>query len=78
MVSVDSIFEKAINYLGETVSRFVSAVFVLFLFGAIYGAIVVSVDPFYLVVPAVLALLAYYSRTFAVLILIIVLVLVFL
>ena len=65
MGHVDNVFSKISGFIGATVQRFVTFLFILLAFGALYGAIAVQVDPLLLFIPALLALLAYYNRTFA-------------
>jgi len=62
----DKYFGKASDWLGERIARFVSALFLLFFAGGVYGAVIVSKFPghsiYLLGAPAILALVAYYNR----------------
>jgi len=74
---IDNALKSVMDFFAGTVQRFVTFLFVLFALGALYGAIFIQIDPLFLFLPALLALLAYFSRTFAFLILIGVLVFLF-
>jgi len=67
--SLDSWYEKIMNYLSERVSSFVAFLFFLFTVGAFFGLTVASkwphLSPWIILVPAVLGLIAYYNRAFA-------------
>ena len=67
---VDNIFSKVLGFIGATVQRFATSLYVLLAFGALYGAIAVQIDPLLLFIPALLALSAYLSRTLSILLLI--------
>jgi hypothetical protein len=62
---VDNIFTKISGFIGGTVQRFAAFLFILIAFGALYGAFAVTIDPLLLFIPGLLAMLAYYNRTFA-------------
>ena len=73
----DSWFEKLRDWIAKTISIFVAAIFFLFGAGAVYGAFFAA-NPLFILVPFALGLLAYYSRDFAIIILALVLLSVFL
>ncbi len=66
---VDSLFDKFSSYLSARVSTFVAFLFVLIAFGGFYGYFIVTRFPelsiYLLITPLVIALIAYYNRTFA-------------
>lgn len=73
----DQFFSKVSSWFTKTVSRFVAGLFLLVGLGELY-AIWVKGDPFLFALPFILALLAYYSRDFALLVLGLLVALVFL
>lgn len=73
----DSLFEKLQDWVTKTISLFVAAIFFLFGAGAVYGAFFAA-NPIFILVPFVLGLLAYYSRDFAIILLALILLSVFL
>lgn len=64
----DSIFEKIETWVTNTIKGFAAFLFVLIGIGALYGAYFAN-DPFMLIVPFIVAILAYYSRNFALIVL---------
>ncbi len=70
----DSIFDKLGDWITKTIQFFAASVFVLFGLGALFGALVVGKDPALLAAPFILAVLAYYSRNFALIFFVLVLV----
>ncbi len=75
----DSWFEKLLNWISQTIRSFAAAIFVLFGVGALYGAYAASSPyfPFLMVLPFLLGALAYYSRDFAVVVIVIIALLLF-
>lgn len=67
---IDNRLTSLTDYLGAQISRFVAFLFLLFAAGAIFGAFVYTTYPKYglwfILAPIVLGLIAYYSRTFAI------------
>jgi hypothetical protein len=67
---IEKQFMGIANYLGAGISRFVAFLFLLFAVGAFFGAFVYTRFPsmgiYLILVPAVLGLIAYYSRTAAI------------
>ena len=66
---VDSIFEKFGEFVTNTIKRFAAFLFFLFGLGAVFGAFFAS-NPLVLFIPFAIAILAYYSRDFAIIILV--------
>lgn len=66
---VDNIFDKFSSYLSARISTFVAFLFVLIAIGGFYGYFIVTRFPelsiYLLITPLVIALIAYYNRTFA-------------
>jgi hypothetical protein len=66
---VDRYFDRFSSWLSERIAAFVAFLFLLFAAGAFYGTFIVSRFPEYgfylLAAPIVLALIAYYNRTLA-------------
>lgn len=66
---VDGWVEKVLDYVTAQISSFVAFLFLLFSAGAVYGSAITSrqheLGTWLLIAPAVLGLIAYYSRTFA-------------
>lgn len=66
----DRLFARLSNWLSERIAAFVAFLFVLFGAGAIYGAAIVprfpGYEPYLLIAPFGVALLAYYSRGLAI------------
>jgi hypothetical protein len=66
---VDSWYDRLLRLISASISRFVAAIFLLFALGAFYGFIVAAKWPhlahYLLAAPVVLAIFAYYDRTFA-------------
>ncbi|MFH0714145.1 MAG: hypothetical protein V1847_00095 [Candidatus Diapherotrites archaeon] len=69
----DNFFDKLGDWFTTTIAIFAAAVFVLFGLGALYGAYVYTFDPFLLLAPFILAIVAYYSRNFALVFLLLIL-----
>lgn len=67
----DSLFEKVSDYISGTIRIFAAFLFLLFGLGAVYGALLAPLNPFFVLVPLILAIIAYYSRDFAVIVIII-------
>ena len=67
---VDNIFSKVLEFIGATIQRFATSLYVLIAFGALYGAVAIQIDPLLLFIPALLALSAYFSRTLSIILLI--------
>ncbi|MDO8537370.1 MAG: hypothetical protein Q7S21_00635 [archaeon] len=67
---VDNIFNKVLEFIGATIQRFATSLYVLLACGALFGAVAVQIDPLLLFIPALLALSAYFSRTLSILLLI--------
>jgi len=63
----DSWFEKLANKVNSSIKVFSAAVFFLFSLGMVYGIYFFTMDhrPYFLIVPPLLGLMAYYSRNFA-------------
>lgn len=76
--NVDGWFSKIVGYTTTQISRFVAFLFLLFFLGAVYGLIVAGRDTelktYLIIAPAVLGLIAYYDRGFAVLLFILLIV----
>ena len=74
-------YEKIMGYIASRVSSFVAFLFFLFTMGAFFGMVAVQHAPqfaFYIVMaPAVLGLIAYYNRSFATVMFILLLIFVF-
>ncbi|HZX19808.1 MAG TPA: hypothetical protein VFF13_02240 [archaeon] len=66
----DNIFERVLNYITTGIQRFVAFLFFLFTAGALYGIFITraspAAQPFLLIAPAAVGLLAYYNRAFAI------------
>ena len=71
---VDSAFQKILNYVGKQISNFVAFLFLLFTAGIAFGMYVTHNYPEYsglfILIPALLGLVAYYNRTVAIIALI--------
>ncbi len=69
---VDGWIERVERYITGTISSFVAFLFFLFALGAMYGAVVISKSDelgIYLIIAlALIGLIAYYSRTFSLII----------
>ncbi|MAG21892.1 MAG: hypothetical protein CL943_01120 [Candidatus Diapherotrites archaeon] len=67
--TVDTAFDKFSSYLSDRISTFVAFLFLLISLGSFYGYYIVprfpQFDIYLLLTPVVLALIAYYNRTFA-------------
>ncbi len=67
---MDGFFEKIENYITSGISTFVAFLFVLISVGAFYGFLVAKhqadVAVYFLIAPAIVGLIAYYNRAFAV------------
>lgn len=72
----DSWFEQLQKWFTKTISIFVAGMFFLFGFGALFGAMV-GASSWLIFIPFALGLLAYYSRDFALVILILFLLAIF-
>ncbi|MFH1224506.1 MAG: hypothetical protein V1676_01755 [Candidatus Diapherotrites archaeon] len=66
---VDGWVEKVLEYVTKQISSFVAFLFLLFSAGAVYGSVITArqheLGVWLLIAPAVLGLMAYYSRAFA-------------
>ena len=66
---IDKWFNKLDNYFTGKIAAFVAFLFFLFTVGAVFGAVSVwklpGLAPYIIMVPAFLGLIAYYSRGFA-------------
>lgn len=62
----DNWFAKIEDYIGQSISTFAASIFLIFTMGAVFGHLFTQTNPNLLVVPAVLGVLAYYNRAFAV------------
>jgi len=66
---MDNIFKKVEDYILGGLSRFVAFLFFLIAIGAFYGFIIArkdsSIQEYLLIAPALLGILAYYSRVIA-------------
>lgn len=69
--TIDGWFNRIVGYTTTQISRFVAFLFLLFFLGAVYGALMAGryedSAAWLLITPAVLGLIAYYSRGFALL-----------
>ncbi len=78
---LDSWYEKIMGYITNRVSSFVAFLFFLFTLGAFFGLAVATkaphLAPYFVIVPALLGLIAYYNRTFATVMFLLLLVFVF-
>lgn len=67
--TVDKWFGKLFDNLGKAISSFIAFLFILFTLGAVYGYIVFTrlpnLAPLLIATPAVIGLIAYYNRNFA-------------
>ncbi len=70
MNKVDTAFSKLGDYLTDTIRRFVSFIFLLFFLGAVFGLVLGSMDPLFLLLPLLAGVLAYYSRAFSIFVLV--------
>lgn len=63
----DTWFEKLADKVNSSVKVFSAAIFFLFSVGMVYGIYFFTLDhrPYFLIVPPILGLMAYYSRNFA-------------
>ena len=63
----DNWFEKLGAKVNASIRTFAASIFFLFSLGMVYGIYFFSMDmrPFFLIIPPVLGLMAYYSRNFA-------------
>jgi len=65
--TVDQLFNKIHEYIGQKISTFMAFLFFLFTIGAVFGAITIlrfpNLAPFMILAPAVFGLVAYYNRT---------------
>ncbi len=77
---MDKLFTDLLNYITKSISTFVAFLFILITFGAIIGYMVGvrREDEWLVITPAIIGMIAYYNRAFAVAIFLIVLVFVFL
>jgi hypothetical protein len=66
MANQNTYLHKFLDFIGQSIQRFVIFLFLLFFLGSIFGAIAINIEPMLLLVPAVFALITYYSRVFAV------------
>jgi predicted PurR-regulated permease PerM len=66
---IDRVFDRFSSYLSERISAFVAFLFMLIALGSFYGYFIVphfaEFAIYLLMAPVVLALIAYYNRTFA-------------
>ena len=62
------VFKSTVEFLGKSIQRFVFSLFLIFLMGMIYALIVVPLNPWLLFLPVILAGIAYFSRTGAVIV----------
>ncbi|MCX8158332.1 MAG: hypothetical protein N3D73_01560 [Candidatus Diapherotrites archaeon] len=66
---IDSLYNKISSKITSAISNFVASLFIIFTLGAIYGVLVVNRWPhhasYLILAPLLPALLAYYDRTFA-------------
>ncbi len=66
---IDSFFVGVADYIGKQISRFVAFLFFVFTAGAVYGALLayrqVQFAELFIILPAALGIIAYYNRTFA-------------
>ena len=78
---VDGFFDKIAHYIGTGIQRFVSFLFFLFTAGAVFGYwVAISGNPFdeyFILAPAIMGIVAYYNRTAAILLFIILIVVMF-
>lgn len=79
---VDSWYDQVLAFVSQQISSFVAFLFLMFSAGAFYGAWVSarwhSDLHLFLLAPIAMAVIAYYNRTFATIVLILILVLAFL
>ena len=78
---MDNWFMKIQDYITEGISRFVGFLFLLVTIGAVYGFLVAQKSgnqTLFIIAPAVIALIAYYNRAFAIGIFILLVILIFL
>jgi hypothetical protein len=63
----DNWFEKLAGKVNSSIKVFSAAIFFLFSLGMVYGIYFFTMDarPFFLIIPPILGLMAYYSRNFA-------------
>lgn len=63
----DNWFEKIAARINSSIKIFSAAIFFLFSLGMVYGIYFFTMDhrPYFLIIPPVLGLMAYYSRNFA-------------
>ena len=70
MPRMDNIFQKVEDYITAGISRFVAFIFLLITLGAVFGYFVSQKEgntaTLLLISPAIVALIAYYNRAFAV------------
>lgn len=80
--TVDRAFDKLLGYLSHQISSFVSFLFLLIALGGFYGYFIIAryehLAVYLLIAPLALALIAYYNRTFATIIFVMLLFFVFL
>lgn len=66
----DNLFDRILKYITTGIQRFVAFLFFLFTAGAVYGIFITraspAAQPFLLIAPAAVGLLAYYNRAFAI------------
>ena len=79
-MSVDSFFQQLGAKLTDSIRLFASSIFIIFTLGMVFGIYFFNFTyrPFLLIVPPLLALFAYYSRNFAIIVLAVALIFVFL
>ena len=69
MGKVDKVFDKFSSYLNARISVFVAFLFMLIALGTFYGYFIIprfqELSLYLLIAPVVLAIIAYYNRTFA-------------
>lgn len=67
--TVDTWFGKLFDNLGGAISSFIAFLFILFTLGAVYGYVVFTrlpnLAPLLIATPAIIGLIAYYNRNFA-------------
>ena len=66
---IDTVFDKFSSYLSARISAFVAFLFILIAAGTFYGYFIIprfqELSLYLLLAPVVLAMIAYYNRTFA-------------
>ena len=57
---------KIQKYIGQSISTFSASLFLIFTLGAVFGHLLTRTNPNLILIPAVLGVLAYYNRGFAI------------